>query len=265
MSVTLAITHHDPEGRLNPQLDRHLPLLTNLFDGIAVHSSPQANSEALARLERVGASIAIQERVLVGGTVQIGRVRREVIQQALAFETSHVLYCDGDRMLHWAEHYAHELTAVVGQIQQTDCTVLGRTERAYDSHPRIQRETERLINHAYHLISGNAWDITAAARGLSVAAVEAIVAECPDDTFGVDGTWPLTIQRLRERGPSNLTLAYVETEGLEFETAAQFQPEIAEIGSVEAWMAGLDLDVEKWAVRLKLATIEVEAMLAYRR
>lgn len=268
MSVTLAITHHDPDGRLNSQLNRHLPLLTDLFSGIAVHSSPQANSEALASLAGVGASIAIQDRVMLNGVVQIGRVRREVIEYALAFDTSHVIYCDGDRVLHWAENYPDELEAVIAQVQQSDFTILGRTPRAFASHPHIQRDTEALINHAFLLLSRNKWDITAAARGLSVAAIHAILDNCQDNSFGVDGTWPLTIQRLQQNGRDdwarNLTMAYIETEGLQFETADQFQLEIAQMGGIDAWMASLDDDVQKWAVRLKLATIEVESMLEYR-
>lgn len=268
MSVTLAITHHDPDGRLNQQLNRHLSTLTALFGGIAVHSSPQANAEALACLENAGASIALQERVLVDGTVQIGRVRREVIEQALSFETSHVMYCDGDRVLHWAENYPDELAHVVDQIQQFDFTVLGRTQRAFDSHPRIQRETEVLINHVYALLSGNQWDITAAARGLSVAAVQTILDHCSDNTFGVDGTWPLTIQRHidKQQNAQNetLSLSYIETEGLQFETADQFAPEIAQMGGVGPWMNSLDGDAQNWATRLKLAATEAEAMLAHR-
>jgi hypothetical protein len=64
------------------------------------------------------------------------------------------------------------LAQVARRVTEYDFTVLGRTPRAFDSHPRIQRDTESIVNHVFGLVSGQTWDVTAAARGLSRRAAE---------------------------------------------------------------------------------------------
>jgi hypothetical protein len=86
----------------------------------------------------------------------------------------------------WYAPYPQELAQVSQQLPHHDLTVLGRTERAFASHPRAQRDTEAIVNHVFSLVTGYAWDVTAAARGLSRPAIEALVAGCFDDEFSTD-------------------------------------------------------------------------------
>jgi hypothetical protein len=255
--VSLAILHSDPEGRLYDQLVNYLPAINKIFAGIAVNANAGIYPPTLDVLAASGA--LIEERPPVSSDdLPLGASRRAVITLALQFQTPYVMYCDGDRILHWAEFYPDELAAVVSRLKDYDFTVLGRTPRAFQTHPRIQYDTESIINHVYTGISGRPWDITAAARGLSRQAVEAITTNCLEDSIGVDAAWPLFIQQ-----STSLSMGYIETEGLEFETGDRFADQIAEAGSYENWIARLDSEPHHWAQRLNLARIEVEAMFPY--
>jgi hypothetical protein len=139
-----------------------------------------------------------------------------------------------------------------------DFTVLGRTERAFASHPRTQRDTEAIVNGVYASGSGHAWDVTAAARGISRRAAEAILAGCPEESIGTDVAWPLFLQRA-----GGFTIGYSATEGLEFETADRYGEQVAAAGGVAAWIAQIDADPRRWIDRLEVARLEVAASLPY--
>jgi len=147
---------------------------------------------------------------------------------------------------------------VVAGLGTYDCTIFGRTARAFATHSRVQRETEAIINHVYALVSGHQWDVTAAARGFSQRAASAIVREHSDDTIGNDVSWPLFLQ---QRG--GFSLGYVEAEGLEWETADRYQEEVKAAGGVQQWTSDIDTDPRIWADRLEAAYLEVVAMLPY--
>jgi len=192
------------------------------------------------------------------GFSHIGHFRRATVELALQSACDFIFYCDFDRALHWMEYHPQELREVTRQITAFDFTVLGRTPRAFATHPRIQRDTEEIINHVFARITDRAWDVTAASRGLSRRAAEVIVTGCLDDQISVDVTWPLCMQ---QRG--GFTFGYVETEGLEFETPDRFPGEVAQAGGVAAWSEQLDDDPQHWTNRLELARVEVEAMIPF--
>ncbi len=198
--------------------------------------------------------------------VRIGRLRRQSVEQALRdTSNSHIIYCDADRVLHWAEFYPAELQTISEAVRRFDFTVLGRTPRAFESHPHTQRDTETIINRLFGQISGFSWnDVTSGARGLSRAAAEMIVAHVEDDELSTDVSWPLYLQQHGARSArSAWSLGYLETEGLEFETADRFGDEIAVAGGLAAWIDRLENDPQEWVFRFDLARIEIEAMLPY--
>lgn len=258
MSVTLAVIYHDPQGRLFDQTERVLPTLTTIFGAIVVRGSSEASSATLQLFQQAGALVYQEPFIAPNQPAQHGRARRKTVELALSLPYPTILYCDGDRALHWAEHYPQELAAIAEQIQAYDFTVLGRTPRAFASHPRNQRDTEAIINHLFQVTSSHAWDVTAAARGLSRRAAEFIVAESRDDEISTDVSWPLLIQ---QRG--GFTQSYVETEGLEFETLEQVRAEVERLGGAEAWIAQVEASPRAWAQRLDLARIEVEALIPF--
>jgi hypothetical protein len=236
-----------------------MPALTQIFSGLAIQATQASQPRSLALLTSAGARVRrgpIEQRS--GGLPQLGRARRAAVELSLQLDAQALLFCDFDRALHWAEHYPDELADIVAGLVERDCTVLGRTERAFAAHPRIQRDTEAIVNTVYATVSGHAWDVTAAARGLSRRAATAILAGCPEESIGTDVAWPLFLQRA-----GGYTLNYVATEGLEFETADRYAEQIAVAGGLGAWIAQLDADPRRWADRLEVARVEVAAALLY--
>ncbi len=257
MHLALAATHHDPQGRLHEQLSAAMPALADAFDALAVICSAATSQPSLDLLAYAGAHI-LRQPAHAGGSEQLGAARRAVISLAFESGVPLVMYCDLDRALHWVLTYPAEMARVALRIPEHDFTVLGRTPRAFDSHPRIQRDTESIVNCVYQMISGNDWDMTAAARGLSRRAADALFTGCSEDSIGVDVAWPLHIQQRTQ-----LSLGYVEAQGLEFETADRYGDEVAAEGGLARWMQQLDRDPRQWARRLELARMELQAMIPY--
>lgn len=259
MKFALAATHHDADGRLVAQTMRVLPTLLACFDAVSVLLTPQTMPDGEEALRVGGALVRRAEAGLPVGHVHLGLWRRLALATALERlpEVRYLLFCDLDRALHWAERFPDELRTALAFATAYDCTVFGRTERAFATHPRAQRDTEALANHGFGLASGLRWDVMTAARGLSRAAATLIVATCDDDTVGSDCSWPLLCRR------AALQLGYLETEGMEFETLDRVPDEIAAIGGAQAWLDRFDADPREWALRLELARAEVESASAY--
>ena len=253
--VALAVTFHDPEGRMYEQIQRALPALIGVFGGLALRASHGAHAPSLKLFAEAGAIIAHGPPEQAVERFKLGQARRAAVALALQTNCSFVMYCDCDRVLHWVEHYPEELARVAGQVTRYDFTVVGRTPRAFGTHPRIQRDTEAIVNHVFAAVSGHAWDVTAATRGLSRRAAETVLAGCPDEDVSTDVTWPLFLERA-----GGFSLGYIATEGMEFETADRYGDQIAQAGGQSRWLAQLDADPRNWAHRLDMARVEVEAM-----
>ena len=259
MRTILASTHHDPDGRLLDQAARVLPVLAALFDGIAVFVTAQTVPETEATLARGGARCIWADPGMPVGHAHLGLWRRAALGAALSAWPDGELYlfCDLDRALHWAEFHPDELRERLAFARAYDCTIFGRTPRAFASHPRAQRDTEAIANHAFALASGLPWDVMTACRGLSRRAAELIVARCDDDTVGSDCSWTLLCRR------AGLRLAYCETEGMEFETLDRYGDEVAALGGAQAWLDRFDADPRQWLGRLDLARAEAASAIRY--
>lgn len=260
MTVALAATHHDPDGRLYDQAARILPQLCALYCHIAIVVTPTTQNSSRMLLHNAGVQVSHGNADAPSGHLHLGLWRRFAVELGVrgAREASHIHFCDFDRVLHWAEYYRDELRQTLDYLTRYDFTVLGRTPRAFASHPRTQRDTEGIVNHVFSLASGLPWDVTAASRGLSRRAAQAIVADCADNTIGSDCSWPLFVRRL-----DTLTMGYLQTEGLEFETPDRYGDVIEAAGGLAAWIAQTDNDPQQWAFRLEMARTEVETIAAY--
>jgi len=255
MQVALAATYHDPKGRLCDQIQRVLPVLGGIFGGLAVRASSTANESALSLFAKAGVLVKRESEKQLGQVPKLGAARREAISLALELDTPFVLSCDGDRVLHWAERYPDELAQVVERLSENEFTVLGRTKRAFNTHPRVQRDTEKIVNYVFHLVSGYRWDVMVGARGMSRRAAEAILQGCFDEGISTDVSWPLYLHSI-----GGYSLGYIGVEGLEFETGASCSEEIEAVGGYSEWLKQRDLDLNRWANRLDIARRHVEAL-----
>jgi len=258
INVCLAATYHDPLGRLDAQIERNLPRLASLFNGIAVRTTQMTSQEVLSRLEAAEIRI-LQETVdqSIDGP-KIGRARREVIQLALGFNTPIILYSDFDRLLHWAEFHPQELVGCLPRLIEKDFTILGRTDRAFASHPHVQKDTEVIVNQVFGMVMGHHWDVMAGARGISRMAAQTILKGCHDDEISVDVTWPLFLKSV-----GGFSIGYIATEGMEFETQDRYPEEVAAAGGYHAWNQQMDSDIDTWLHRLDYTCGNLAAMRSF--
>lgn len=255
--VALVVTAHQPDERLLPLAEAEVPRLAGRYGALVAYCSRETVPAFPALLRGHGARVEIDSRP-PQGIETIGAVRRAALGAGLAAGTTHLHLCDFDRALHWSAHYPAEMAAVAAAIVDYDLLVLGRTAQAWTSHPPYQAETEPLFNRVFELATGLAWDVGAGARGLSRRAGEALLAASQEATVGVDAEWPLLL--LRRDG---YRVGYRACEGLAFETADRFGPEIEAAGGYGAWEAQMSADPGRWAFRLRVAQLIAEAVVRY--
>ncbi len=258
--VVLATTHHDPTGVMLSQAQRVLPLLHELYDAIVLLATPVTSQHSIEVLRAMDVEVVVETSQERMGLEIMGLVRRDVVSHAIDLGAESVHLCDWDRILHWADAYPDELSDVVATIPDYDFLMLGRTQRAFATHPRVQRDTEAIINHVFGLAFGQQLDVTAASRGLSRrAAIKLLELDAPEVTIGNDCAWPLYLARFEQ-----LNIGYVMTEGLEWETPDRYIDEIVAAGGLDSWIANYDIDPQHWEFRLQLALHEVAAVNRWR-
>jgi hypothetical protein len=190
----------------------------------------------------------------------IGDVRKETLRAGLQAGTMHLQMCDFDRAIHWVAHYPEELESVIDKIPNYDLLVLGRTERAWTTHPPYQAETEPLFNKVFALATGLSWDVGAGSRGFSRRGAEAVLELSQEHSVGTDAEWPLLLL-----SKDSYSVGFCACDGLEFETADRFGPEIEAAGGYEAWEAQISADPERWVFRMELALMIAETVVRFAR
>ncbi len=256
-AVALAVTAHQPDERLASMVETHLPVLMSCYTSVAAFCSQETHPSILALLRLRGVVVHIDSE-MSAGIQRIGDVRRHTIRVGLEAGTSHLQMCDFDRAIHWVARYPQELKAVIDDIPNYDLLVLGRTDRAWATHPPYQAETEPLFNRVFDLVTGLPWDVGAGSRGLSRRAAELLLRVSEERGVGVDAEWPLIM--LKQKGHA---VGHRLCEGLEFETADRFGAEIEAAGSYEAWEAQVSADPMQWAFRLQVALMIAQAAIRY--
>jgi hypothetical protein len=253
--TVLISTLHDPSGRLLPALHARAAGMGQ-YGGVFVRATEATDARLVRLLRSYGVEVG-------SGDAQIGAARRAALGEALAAGHASVLYCDFDRWLHWAGRFPDELAAVPARLLRRRprpwYACLGRTARAFASHPYVQRMAERATNHALSLAVGRRVDATAGACWLSGEGAALIVRESTEPTNATDLEWPALVHRAAPR-----RLAYLATEGLEFETAEFFAAEVAAAGGAAAWARARYERPEVWRARLELAAASIRAACAVR-
>jgi hypothetical protein len=256
-TVTLALTVHQPDERLIGPMSAQLPALEARYAALAAYCSCETHPAVVGLLRGRGALVRVNERAS-GGIEGIGPARRATISLGLTCGTTHLQMCDFDRALHWVANWPGEMDAVVADIPNYDLLVLGRTDRAWATHPAYQTETEPLFNKVFALATGQAWDIGAGSRGLGRGAAELLLEISKEKTIGIDAEWPLLLMNRKE-----FRVGYRRCEGLEFETADRFAPEIEALGGYRAWEAQMTAAPRRWAFRLQVAHLIAAAVVRY--
>jgi hypothetical protein len=245
-------TLHDPRGVFLTLLDRVTTAL-GLYSLVVIATTPATDVRLTTRLEQLGA------RVVPGG--QAGEGRRAALTAAGA---DHPAYfsCDFDRWLHWAGFWPDELAGLPERVASVGgkrisawYVCLGRTARAFATHPAAQRLPETATNRALSAAAGRPLDAAAGAAWLTSEAVEIILAGSHESTAATDLEWPALILR---HDPGRLR--GLRCEGLEWETPDFHTAEVISAGGLASWTRATFDTPTMWAARLRLAAASGAAL-----
>lgn len=244
--VTLVAPLHDLDGTLLELAAPLWPLLRELYHEVILEASRQTPPGVIGAYREAGA-LVFYDAEASNSTAHLGLVRLRALQRGVGRGHAHLHLCDWDRALHWATTFPDELRAILPAIPEYDFLVMGRSARAFESHPYAQRETERLANEAFAAIAGEPLDVSSGARGVAAPAVTALQRWSRVPGVGTDGEWPILLRRL------GLRCGSVIAEGLEFETADRCAAAIAAAGSYDAWLSSAVNNGAGWVQRLHFA------------
>ncbi len=251
-SICFVSTLHDPEGRYLGALRSVGDKLTG-YDGVYVSATVSTDQAVIHEIEKIGCHIQMMP------TGVVGEGRRQALATATKCGFSNYFYCDIDRWLHWNSNFGEELeslTSIIGGIEtQPTFVCIGRTRRAFETHPDVQRLAEYATNNALRLAIGQWIDATAGACWMTHDAAEAVLAQSTELSNATDLEWPAIIYRDNPH-----KLVGIEVEGLEFETASFYLEEIEKSGGTEKWKRAQYDRPSVWSGRLRLAADSIAAM-----
>ncbi len=249
----LVTTVHDPDQRLLPGLMAQRGRLSACEASYAFVTEP-TDPQVIDTLHEAGV------RIEVGPGGSAGAGQRRALDAAVRDEHHNLFVCDFDRWLHWAASYPRELADLPDRVDREHANAwyicLGRTDRAFATHPAAQSLPEEMTNRALSIVVGRRLDATAGASWLRSDAAHLILADSTADSKATDLEWPglvLVKERSRVQG------AFLE--GLEFETADAYPMEIERLGSMEAWVHETYDQPKVLRDRLQLAADSISALM----
>jgi len=239
MTIVLA-TAWRPRGEL-ARFFKLLPQLENAYSGIIISLPPEVDQEVVNSLQNLSKVTAVVTPDWSWG-------RFIALESALKLTSTHLQYADFDRLLRWVETRPDEWMHILDLIQGSDCLIVGRTDRAYRTHPEALVQTEAISNQVISYLLGQKMDVSAGSKGFSRKAAECIVANCsPGHALGTDGEWPITLKR------AGFRVDFVTVEGLDWESADRYSDQAADLHDQQKAAELYDADAENWSRRVGVA------------
>jgi hypothetical protein len=176
-----------------------------------------------------------------------GPLYRLALRRALAGDVARVHYLDFDRALHWVARRPAELAAVQARARRHPALVIGRTPRAHASHHEALVETESVAAAAFAARLGlhGRVDFLVPSFVLTRDLTVRLVARSRARDAAMYGEWVALLAGL------GAPLAYVECDGLDWETPDRYRTEVRRIGRA-AWRRAMSTPAE-WAMRRTMA------------
>lgn len=229
LNTALVTVTHDPEGKNIKLFKEFKRSLEQVYSKLYIAISEETSVELIREFEKSTFNFKVIPK---NGAAN---ARREAVKFAIAGICDFYHYCDFDRILTWINCYPKELKKIVDDIPNYDYLILGRTERAKNTHPVEWIETERITNQIFSLEIEKEVDITAGSCAFSHRSAKFI------DKYSTarmtDAEWAMIIWRIAKN-----QLDYCAVEGLEYREDIN----------------GLNLNVsesDRWFNRLKLSFI----------
>lgn len=161
MDVCLICVVHDPSARNIELIKQASPTLRSIYSGMYIAVSDETDSDVILELESAGFATKVVPKA------GAANARRDALRFASTTSFRYFHYCDLDRLLTWVLNYPDELREIQDEIIKHDYTILGRTARAFHTHPESWVKTEAITNRICSLELGFEVDITAGSCGLS--------------------------------------------------------------------------------------------------
>jgi len=198
--------------------------LRELFVSAFVAYTPETHPNTVDILKARGYSTLKAKKTVVG-------CYQTALTQASLSGADNIFYCDLDRALHWVKIYPDELRTLAESPIKNDFLLIGRTTRAFGTHPETQTLTESIGNRVASRVIGltETRDILGTTWIITPALAKLVLEIVPSNRYGFFIEWPLTLWR-SARNPN-----YIEVEGLEWETPDRYKEEIKAEG-LEHWM-----------------------------
>lgn len=203
MKLAFLGTVHDPEGKNINLFMECNKYLNKIYDYIFLTISDKTSKEYIKLIKEANYNIKIIPKK------GAANARREVVKFGVNNEeVDYYHYCDFDRVLVWIKNNLDELRSLKRYIADCEFLIIGRTEKAFLSHPIAWRETERLTNKVFSEYVGRSVDITGGSCAFSKKVAKLIHKYSKEKV--TDGEWPIIAYKF------NMKLDYIEVNGLEY-------------------------------------------------
>lgn len=251
--VSLVSPLHDPEARLAKAIRTYgKNLKTIYFGAIIVRVTKNTHEDTLKALD--SSNISYSKQTTVGNYVAMGKTYKEAIALGLKFKTRHIHVCDFDRILHWVKTYPNELKDIVELLpSNTGVTFIGRSKRAFETHPKTQKQTEEIVNILASEVAGIDVDIMSGSFAMDMEAVKKILKHSRRNDFSFYAEFLSIAKRLK------IQINSITTEGLEWETPDQYQDKIQKEG-YQDWLDEF-MSLPEWKRRIELMEKNTELLL----
>ena len=239
----LCSTYHDPEFRLKELIQSASKVIKKCFLRSIICLTPYTPKNIYDFLIKEG-FLAIYEP----SDKQIDTYKtalRYTLETLNNEKNQKVFHVDFDRLIHWINNYPDELINVLQNHSDVDYLHVGRTSRAFNTHPETQKLTEGIVNEIGSKILGldKPMDIISVCYVFTKLLGEKLLKVNNSTTTGFYGSWPIYLWNWANNK------RYVEVEGQEWETPDRFKKEIANLG-YEKWMNQFQTHQE-WNKRVK--------------
>lgn len=239
MSVALGCTWN-PRGEM-PRLKRYLSLFQESYSSISIVLPPPVAPDLREEVHGLHGVRVVDSPVWEYG-------RHLALRSALESSASHIQYADMDRLLRWVETRTEEWQSGVSAIEQRECLIFGRTEAAYETHPKALRETERIVNQVFSFLLGQEVDLSAGVKGFSRRAALFLLENSPlGRALGVDAEWPVILHQ------AGFSLEMMWVDGLDWETADRYQAYAADKFAQRLAAEKYDQNPASWERRIAVA------------
>ncbi len=251
--VSLVSSLHDPEARLAKLTRTYGKALKRMYFGhIAVRTTKNTHPETLQALS--SASISYTQQRTASKYVSMGKTSKEAILQGVKFKTRHIHVCDFDRILHWIKTHPNELRDIVELLPSYQgLTWIGRTKRAFETHPKTQRKTEEIVNILASEVAGLEVDIMSGSYAMDLKSAKQILKDSKKTDFSFFAEF-LVIAKEK-----NIQINSLITEGLEWETPDQYTDKIQKEGYND-WLEEF-MSLPEWKRRVELMEKNVSELV----